>query len=114
MTYETKFDRDSQDKKFRGETVIPLGFDRRELRITTSKHPWNPTIDTQARVVQVSEDSRSYSHVIGVAGTGDFSVKLRSNPLRATEKNIRVQHEEALKSVETLFAQALAHYRVPA
>jgi hypothetical protein len=109
--YETNFGRNRQDKSFEGNTTIPLGFDRRELRISTYKHPFDGGLQTVARVVQVSEDGRSYSHAFGLAGGGDFNVKLkRDKGLRCTEKNVRAMHAEALSLADATLASALMHY----
>ena len=74
--------------ELRAESVVPLGFDRRELRIST--HKTYRGLACGATVVQVAEDGRTFTHVL----LRDFSRQLVCNPkARATETNIRVMHE---------------------
>ena len=99
------------------ETVVPLGADRRELRIDTRKGFRG--LRTSATVVQVSEDGRSFTHAMGLGtGLGDFSRTLRQQDpkVRATEKAIRSLHADALTEIDATLAAARAHYaaKVPA
>jgi hypothetical protein len=103
---ETTYGRD-RDGKPRAETRIPLGFDNRELHITTCKHPWKPQIDTDAYVYVVTPSSKV--HAFGGAGA-DFGVTVECEKKRATEAAIRAQHERILVNVDVWVAAARAHY----
>lgn len=96
--------------KLSARTCIPLGTERRELRITTSKD-YRHGVSTDARVVQLSHDGMSWTHAIGLAGRGDFSKKLWHDPsARATEKRLRDMHAASLADVDALVAEAPEHY----
>ena len=92
------------------ETVIPLGTDRRELRIDTRKGFRG--LRTSATVVQVNEDGRSYTHAIGARMTGDFSERIEecNRSVRATEKTIRAMHERARLQADEIMTRARAWY----
>jgi hypothetical protein len=96
------------------ETVIPLGFDRRELRVETRKHSFRPFIETSASVVQVSEDGRSYTHRFGMSRvpnpeTCDYRKTVTSVQGRATEKALAAQHD--VVDFGALKAEAIAFYK---
>lgn len=93
------------------ETVMPLGYARRELRIRTDKCARGLSAD--ATVVQVSEDGRSHTHAFSLSrfGQGDYSKQLRlDQKARATEKAIRTMHADALRDVGAVLDEAHAHY----
>lgn len=93
-------------------TKIPLGFDRRELQITTSKRSFSPGISCDARVVQISEDGHFASFAMGLGSRGgDFSRKLaQAETARATEKNIMALHQEGIGSLDQVIVEATSHY----
>lgn len=104
--------RDDQGSLF-AETCIPLGFERRELRIKTRK-AYRGGVQSSAMVVQVSVDQRSFTHVMGFGGGGDFSVELARDPkARTTEKTVRALHAAALLGVDDVLAKARVHYSKP-
>lgn len=101
-------DRD-RDNALRASTVIPLGFDRREMRITTTKSI-RGGIRSNANVVQVAEDGRSYSYAM----FGDFSTQLEADKgMRCTEKNVLAMHSRALEGIADVLATARAFYKQP-
>lgn len=93
-------------------TKIPLGFDRRELHITTSKRSFRPGISCHARVVQISPDGHFASFAMGLGSRGgDFSRQLaQAENARATEKNILALHEEGIGTLEQVIVEATSHY----
>lgn len=103
--YTVTYSRD-RDGKAQAETVIPLGFDRRELRITTRKS-FRPGIQSQAQVVQVSEDGKSHSFAM----FADYNTRLEEDRMaRCTEKTIAAMHARALEGIEDVLTAARAHY----
>ena len=98
------------------ETVIPMGADRRELRIDTRKGFRG--LRTSATVVQVSEDGRSHTHAMGLGSrmTGDYSERIEEcdRSVRATEKTIRAMHERARLQADAILARARDWYAVQA
>lgn len=96
----------------RALSVLPLGFDRRELRIETRKHSFRGGVYCSATVVQVSEDGRSYTHAMSYGAAGDFSKTLaHEKAARATEKAIGTMHERCLTAgVYALLDEAKRHY----
>jgi hypothetical protein len=92
------------------KTVVPLGFDRRELRIETSKS-YNGGVDCSATCVQVDVDGFGYSCRLGLGGDGDYSKRLVvERDMRATEKNIRKVHAAALAQLDQVLAEVRAKY----
>lgn len=106
MTYETTVKRNRDGLE--AETRIPLGFDRRELRITTSKG--SRGVYTGALVVQVTD--RGFTFVL----CQDYRKTLaQDKAARATEKTIRTMHAAVLANVDAVVAEAKAFYdKVPA
>lgn len=91
-------------------TRVPLGFDRRELRIETRRSIWRKTLETSATVVQVHEDGNGYTHALGLGtGCGDFSARVAESAARATEAAIVRQHDSV--DIAGVLARALAHYQ---
>lgn len=102
--------------ELQAQTRIPLGSDRRELRITTDKG-YRGGLDCDARVVQVSEDGCSYQHAFGLArdGSGDFSKNLATDRTkRATAKAIETMHRECLALAPAVLDEARAYYAAQA
>jgi len=88
-------------------TRIDLGFDRRRLVISTSRH--NGGLATTAYVGTVSPDGLSLARAYGKSG--DFRSIIAEAPgKRATEKSVLDLHGTALLAIETVTKQALAHY----
>ena len=88
------------------ESAFPLGFDRRELRVSTYKT--SVGMVCYASVVQVDEDGRSHTHEM----FGDYSKRLAANPsMRCTEKNIRAMHGAALAGIDAVLTEARAKYK---
>lgn len=103
--YTVTYSRDREGKA-QAETIIPLGFDRRELRIKTHKS-YRPGLQSQAQVVQVSEDGNSYSFAM----FSDYSTRLEEDKVaRCTEKTIAAMHARALEGIEDVLTAARAHY----
>lgn len=101
--------RDASGSVF-AETCIPLGFERRELRIKTRK-AYRGGVQCSAMVVQVSVDRRSYTYAMGLGGGGDFSIDIAREPkARTTEKTVRAMHAAGLLRVDEILARARAHY----
>jgi hypothetical protein len=102
-------DRDMRGS-LRAQTRVPLGADRRELHVTTSKGFRG--LQCTAIVVQIADDGRSHSHAMSFgANGGDFSRRLSADPAaRCTEKTIRATHEAALQQLPDLLQAAHAHY----
>jgi hypothetical protein len=91
-------------------TVVPLGFDRRELRVETSKS-YNGGVDCSATCVQVDANGFGYSLRLGLGGDGDYSKRLVvARGMRATEKNIRAVHAQALAQLDQVLAEVNAKY----
>lgn len=110
MDLQTRVAR-NQHGDLQAETALPLGRDRRELRITTRKNTVRKSLETRAIVVQVSEDGLTFSHAIGFGSGGDFSQRLAEAPgARTTEKALRNQHSSALALAQGTLAAACAHY----
>lgn len=87
------------------ETRVPLGFDRRELRITTGKG--SRGVYTGCQVVQVAADGLGFSFLM----YGDFGKVLNQDKAaRATEKTIRTMHASALVGVDAVVADVMAFY----
>jgi hypothetical protein len=96
--------------KLSAESCIPLGTERRELRIITSKD-YRQGVSTDVRVFQQTEDGFGWTHAFGLAGGGDFSKKVgHDHQARATEKKLRDMHTDALRDLDTLLAEAREHY----
>lgn len=89
-------------------TKIPLGFDRRELRIETGKAS-RGGIEVDARVVQLSECGRTHSHAYGRGG--DYSKVIGARAARGTEKALLDLHMHGLAMLDQVKAAALAHYQ---
>ena len=88
------------------DTVICLGTERRQLKISTNKSDRSGIV-TRASVSQVSEDGCSTIHAL----FGDFSVVVLDNKTaRGTEKAITAQHALALLQVDDLLAKVAAFY----
>ena len=104
MTYETILSR-GHDKSLRAKTIIPLGFDRRELHVLTSKGS-RGAIVCAAQCVQVAEDGRSFSFIL----FGDFRKTLANSPARCTEKELSRVHAEGLAGIEACIAECRAFY----
>jgi hypothetical protein len=91
---------------FEAETVIDLGFDRRQLRIHTGKR--SRGLQCTAHVVQVSEDGKSFTMVL----FQDFNqIVVPVEKKRCTERAINDMHEKALMHVDTIIADAKLHYK---
>ena len=87
------------------ETLIPM-HGRRELHITTFKRS-NGGVTSAAQCVEVSADRRTTSFAI----FSDYRRTLAHDPkMRATEKNIRALHEQALKLADEALAEAKAKH----
>lgn len=94
----------------RAETMIPLGFDRRELKITTQKRG-SGGISTHASVVQIGEDGLSFTHVMCT----DYSQTIaHDRTARATSAAIERMHVGALAGIAETIEAARKHYRKPA
>lgn len=94
------------------ETMIPLGYDRRELQI----HTWSKRGElwTQAQVVQMSEDTGT-----GFVGRSfvlfqDYNKVIGRVPGRGTEKSLKAAHLAALRNVGSIMLEARAHHPDPA
>jgi hypothetical protein len=93
----------------RATTEVELGIERRRLMIETRKGTHG--LHSRAWVVQWSECGRHFTHVMGIGGEGDFARTLAHQPgARGTETAIRAMHAQSLAQLDTLRAQALAHY----
>lgn len=88
-------------------TKIPLGRDRRELRICTVKRSLGG-IAADARVVQISECGRFASYASGLRG--DFQTIVERRQVRGTEKALLDLHMTALAKAEELLASARSYY----
>lgn len=91
-------------------TKIPLGFDRRELRIETGKAS-RGGIAVDARVVQLSECGRMHTHAYGLGAGGDFSKVIEVRPVRGTEKALLDLHMHGLAKLDEVKGAAMAHYQ---
>lgn len=100
--------------ELRARSVVPLGFDSRELHIETSKSA--PGVSTGAAVHQRTADGVGLSHVFAFGGEGDdFRRTVSRDPkARATEKTLTTMHAAALVDLAALVAAACAHYGKPA
>lgn len=109
MSYHVALRREDFGKgPLRAETHIPLGFDRRELRISTGKSS-RGGLSCTANVVQVDEDGRTIRFVV----FGDYSKQLaRDNAMRCTEKNLLAMHSSALSYIDGVIAEVRAFYKV--
>lgn len=91
--------------ELKAKSAIPLGIERRELRIETQKR--SRGLSAHASVVQVSADGLSFTW----APFSDFSESVEADPsARCTEKAIRAMHERALAKLPALIARAAKHY----
>lgn len=100
----------------KAETRMPLDNERRELRITTDK-ALRGGIESDARVVQVSEDGKSYQHAFSMLGdgSGDWSrTILTDRTKRATLKALETMHAEALAGIDAILEEARAYYAAQA
>lgn len=105
MSYEYAIRRDNSGS-LRATTVIPFGYDRRELRITTYKRSTGGLV-TSAQAVEVDPDGRSFRFTL----FQDFNkVMLFSGLARCTERNIREMHELALRQADAVLAEAKAKH----
>lgn len=111
--YEIVLKRDRWDK-LSANTTIPLGAERRELRIHTSKSG-NGVVSCSADVVQRSEDGLSYQQAFALSkySRGDYCKTLAHVlQARATEKTIRTMHAAALAGIDAVLTEARAHYGI--
>lgn len=102
--------------ELQAQTCIPLGTDRRELRITTDK-AYRGGIECEASVVQMSEDGRSYTHAFAMSshGKGDFRKTLATDRTkRATEKALATMHAAALAGADAVLQEARDFYALQA
>ena len=100
----------SRGSKGKGSVVavskFPLGFDRRELVISTSKRVFGPGIATSAKVVQLSADGNS-----ALGAPDDFNRLVDERVrARASEKSVLDLHHSVLKNVDILIADATEFY----
>ena len=103
-----------QSGALQAHSAFPLGFERRELRVTTSRSMGGELV-TRAICVQVSECGRLFTYAVGVAGRGDYGARLAAARVRATARAIEAQHARALADIGAQLAAAAAHYgRAPA
>jgi len=102
MSYKTSITRNMRGE-LNAETIIPLAFESRELRIST--HKQNRGIVTGAQVV-VNKGDGCFSYVM----FGDFTKTMATSQQRATVKTIAQQHEAALLSAESVLAEAIVFY----
>ena len=107
MNYETAIRR-NYSGDLNAETIIPMGFDRRELRVSTRKSS-RGGLHSSAQCVQVDPDGNAYRFIV----FGDFNASLGSMPGRCTEKNIRAQHAAALAGIEPVLDKCRAFYPQP-
>ena len=104
MSYQVSISRDMRGA-LNAETCIPLGQNRRELRISTRKTSRGMVCSAMA--VQVSEDGRSYMF----APFSDFGRTLaHDRAARCTEKTVRAMHAAGLAQADDLIRAASAHY----
>lgn len=109
MNYETTIKRDMRGH-LRAETVAPLGFDRRELHITTMKHSGGG-VWTHVQCVQADPDGRGFRFIV----FGDFNRTLSVHrAARCTQAVIEATHATALVGLDTLLADAKAFYAAKA
>lgn len=95
----------------RARSVYPLGFDRRELHVETSKS--SPGLSCRATVFRVTDDGRVLEHAFGLGrpGSGDYRATLAQDRTgRATEKAVRTMHERCTAELAATLAAACAHY----
>jgi hypothetical protein len=114
MAHETIVKR-TMHGDLQAETRIPLGFDNKELRITTSK--WGGgKVTARASVVTITDVGYTFAIGIFGSGKGDYSKTVAWEQTRATEKAIRRVHAQALAQAYGIEAEARAHYapKVPA
>ena len=100
----------SRGSKGKGSVVavskFPLGFDRRELVISTSKRVFGPGIATSAKVVQLSADGN-----LALGAPEDFNRLVDERVrARASEKSVLDLHHSVLKNVDILIADATEFY----
>lgn len=76
------------------------------LRISTSKCPRGGVSTTATRYKRTGDGCLSLA--LGV--NGDFYETVLAQKTRATEKAVRVQHEEALTHLEQINVRMSAHY----
>jgi len=107
---ETRVERDRYGK-LSANTVVPLGVDRRELRIETYK-TCNGRVKCNANVVTVEE--HGYSHRMSFAGdrSGDYSKVLAVEAVRATEKNLRAVHAAGMEKFDAVMAEVRDWYGI--
>lgn len=109
MNEITVFDRQYRDGSFQGTTKVPLGFERRELRIQTRKNTARGGVDSVAMVVQLNEDDAGFTFAFGRGG--DFFQTLQHEPkARCTETTVRRMHNLAISNLAGLIESARTHY----
>lgn len=105
MTHETIIRRGT-DGALRAKTVIPFGYDRRELHINTYKSS-RGGLSASAQAVEVDPDGRSYRFTL----FADYNRTLVADPaMRCTEKNLRMIHDRALALADEALAEAKAKH----
>jgi hypothetical protein len=106
MSYDTKITR-SMRNGVQAETRVPLGFDNRELRISTGKR--SRGLSCFASVVQLADEGATFSFRI----PGDYNVVLAADPAaRCTSSAVKKMHDSALARIGDWVAAAKAHYNV--
>ena len=87
---------------WRAESVFPL-FGDRVLEITTRK-----SIDGLGTYASVAKREGSFMTFMLYQ---DYLKPINATPKRCTEKAVKELHAQALQSLETIRADALAHYQ---
>ncbi len=98
-------------KELEAKNEIDLGIrgEKGERVLTISTYKSSRGLLSTASVSEHSDGCQM--HVFGLAGGGDYRKTLTLSPnIRATEKAVRLQHEQALALAPTVIEEAKAHY----
>ena len=94
---------------WQARSLIPLGFDRRDIEVRTYKGG-DGVLRSMLQVIQHHTDGLSYSFMV----FQDYNRTLRQERTTATEAAVRRAHQSALALVAEHEAPIRAHYRQPA
>lgn len=102
-TYETTVTRNLRGE-LEAKTVIPFGYDSRELHITTHKASRGGILASAQAWIRGDDGSLS------CALFEDFNKRLLTTAVRCTEKAMRSLHAQALEDIAAVLAEAKAKH----